>query len=393
MHRSWSWLAGLAVLVLPLAGVATVLGQEAVGVPRADPVAPSQEVTAIGDIHGDLETFRALLQRAGLTDSEDRWIGGKRHFVQTGDFLDRGAGSRGVMDLLARLEKESSAAGGRATILLGNHEIMNMAGDLVNTTVAEFAAYVDLEDPADRETHRKKILTYLRDGCPLLRSSYTRQFGAVLTESSFNRYFPPGFFGHRAALAPEGKYGRWLLTHDFVYKEGRTLYLHGGLSQRYGLLQRSQINDAVREQLRKLLDAVAKIEALGAFERSLGYRELLYLIQSERRAGGPRPELAPLFAAVLEAHESILFDEEGPLWYRGLAQGNERLLADGLRATLAAQDVDQIVIGHTQPDSLRVEGRFGNRVILIDTGMNQLVYKGCPSAVVVPLKGPVRVIE
>jgi hypothetical protein len=51
------------------------------------------------------------------------------------------------------------------------------------------------------------------------------------------------------------------------------------------------------------------------------------------------------------------------------------------------------VIGHTQPPSLRVESRFQNRVILIDTGMNQAVYHGRPSAILVLPGAEVKVWE
>jgi hypothetical protein len=97
---------------------------------------------------------------------------------------------------------------------------------------------------------------------------------------------------------------------------------------------------------------------------------------------------------VLQLWESILFDEDGPLWYRGLAdRGNERRLARDLDAMLAAQGVTRMVIGHTQPPSLRVEALFQNRVILIDTGMNQRVYGGKPSAIVLQPSGQIRVWE
>ena len=47
-------------------------------------------VVAIGDVHGSYPEFLAVLRLAGLIDQKDRWSGGKTHFVQTGDILDRG---------------------------------------------------------------------------------------------------------------------------------------------------------------------------------------------------------------------------------------------------------------------------------------------------------------
>ncbi len=76
--------------------------------------AQTGRLVAIGDIHGASGQFHALLQTLGLIDASYRWIGGTATLVQTGDFTDRGAGIRPVMDLLMRLEAEADEAGGRS---------------------------------------------------------------------------------------------------------------------------------------------------------------------------------------------------------------------------------------------------------------------------------------
>src|SRR5687768_16003412 len=81
-----------------------------------------RRVVAIGDVHGAYEQLVGVLTRAGLLDSKGRWAGGAVTLVQTGDFTDRGAGVRRVLDLLMSLEERARAGGGRAMILLGNHE-------------------------------------------------------------------------------------------------------------------------------------------------------------------------------------------------------------------------------------------------------------------------------
>ena len=65
--------------------------------------------------------------------------------------LDRGADSRRVMDLLMRLEQEAARAGGRVHLLLGNHEVMNLIGDLRYVADGEYAAYQDVETAEERE--------------------------------------------------------------------------------------------------------------------------------------------------------------------------------------------------------------------------------------------------
>ena len=75
--------------------------------PTASPT-PAR-VVAIGDIHGALDEFRTILKHAGLTDEAQRWTGGASTLVQTGDYTDRGAQVRGVLDLLIALERDAAA--------------------------------------------------------------------------------------------------------------------------------------------------------------------------------------------------------------------------------------------------------------------------------------------
>jgi serine/threonine protein phosphatase 1 len=66
---------------------------------------------AIGDIHGCLEKIVRLLDRLRYDPAADRLI-----FL--GDYIDRGPDSKGVIDLLLRLQRENPAN----IFLLGNHE-------------------------------------------------------------------------------------------------------------------------------------------------------------------------------------------------------------------------------------------------------------------------------
>ena len=85
--------------------------------------------------------FVKVLQSASLIDTKGDWAGGKTHLVQTGDVLDRGPDSKAVMDLLIKLEKQSAAAGGAVHCLIGNHEAMNVYGDLRYVSPGEYAAW------------------------------------------------------------------------------------------------------------------------------------------------------------------------------------------------------------------------------------------------------------
>lgn len=89
-------------------------------------------VIAIGDVHGDLQAFRAALRLAGVIDERDRWIGGDTLVVQTGDLLDRGDDEPEVLALIEQLP---------VLALNGNHELMNAAGDLRYVTPDGFTDY------------------------------------------------------------------------------------------------------------------------------------------------------------------------------------------------------------------------------------------------------------
>ncbi len=89
-----------------------------------------ERVVAFADVHGAYTELVTLLRETGIVDAQDHWAAGRAHVVSLGDLLDRGADSRKVMDLLMRLQDEAAAAGGQLHVVLGNHEAMNVLGDL-----------------------------------------------------------------------------------------------------------------------------------------------------------------------------------------------------------------------------------------------------------------------
>ena len=108
---------------------------------------PAQaRIIAIGDLHGDFDALESALGKAKLINSKGRWIGGNTHVVQLGDILDRRprldkvptpyqcCDEIKIMDTLYRLQKEASKYGGAVHCILGNHELMNVMGDLRYTT-------------------------------------------------------------------------------------------------------------------------------------------------------------------------------------------------------------------------------------------------------------------
>ena len=137
-----------------------------------------KRLVAIGDLHGDIAATRSALRAAGAIGDSDQWIGGELVIVQTGDVLDRGDDESDILELLDQVDKQARTAGGAVISLIGNHELMNAAGDF--------------------------------------------------------RYVTPGgmrdFGGDRAhALGPGGSWAKRIAQHDVVMIVGDTAFSHAGV--------------------------------------------------------------------------------------------------------------------------------------------------------------------
>ena len=154
-----------------------------------------KRLVAIADLHADLAAARAAFRTAGVIDEHDRWIGKDTVVVQTGDILDRGDDEQAVLDFIFKLEREARAAGGDVIMLLGNHELMNAAGDFRYVTPA---AMRDFDDAPGLDT------------------------------SKWQRV-PEQVRGRISALGPGGVYAKQLANHDVIAIVGDTLFAHAGV--------------------------------------------------------------------------------------------------------------------------------------------------------------------
>ncbi len=98
---------------------------------RIAPVAIPDDFTvfAASDLHGQLAAADRLLARAGLTDGAGTWTApAGTALVVTGDMVDRGPDSVGLVRRLASLRAQAAARGGMVVLLEGNHEIQLLGG-------------------------------------------------------------------------------------------------------------------------------------------------------------------------------------------------------------------------------------------------------------------------
>ena len=208
----------------------------------------STRIVAIGDIHGSLEGFTAILQAAGLTDTSGHWSGGRTQFIQTGDYIDRGAGTRAVMDLLMALESQASSAGGRAIALLGNHEVMNLIGETRDVTPEIFATFADANSEKRREAaweEYAKLAARVSKGEPV-PAVYGQTREAWLTTH------PPGYVEYRDAFAPRGKYGAWLRHKPIVLEANGSIFMHAGIAPETAPARLEDLNVKVQDELERI---------------------------------------------------------------------------------------------------------------------------------------------
>mmetsp|Transcript_13936 Transcript_13936/g.24400 ORF Transcript_13936/g.24400 Transcript_13936/m.24400 type:complete len:319 (-) Transcript_13936:185-1141(-) len=99
-----------------------------------------QTVYSVGDLHGDFDRFKLILERLGLASFEDgvKWTGGTSILVSTGDSVDRGEHGRAIYLGFQALAEQAPKHGGEVVNILGNHELMNLQGDLRYVHDSEF---------------------------------------------------------------------------------------------------------------------------------------------------------------------------------------------------------------------------------------------------------------
>ncbi len=163
-----------------------------------------KKMLVVSDIEGNFAAFRQLLTGNGVIDENFNWTFGEGHLVLVGDFVDRGTMVMEVLWLIYSLEEKAKAAGGYVHYILGNHEIMNMSGDL---------RYVQPRYP---------------EHAALMKMNYTQLLG------------------------PDTEIGRWLSTKNVVERVGKVLFMHAGISGYVNDLRLSlkDLNNLVRPHYR-----------------------------------------------------------------------------------------------------------------------------------------------
>lgn len=198
----------------------------------------SDKMLVLSDIEGDFEAFKMMLIGGKVIDKNFQWIYGDGHLVLLGDYFDRGLQVTECLWLVYKLEAEAEAAGGKVHFILGNHEVLNLQGDL---------QYV-----------RRK---YFEDAA-LMQEDYLR------------------WYDNNSEL------GRWLRTKNAVEKIGDYVFCHAGISPELAAsgLSLHDVNRLARRYLGKHYQDIREPDAKLVFDIKLGifwYRDAAKNLLSE----------------------------------------------------------------------------------------------------------------
>ena len=137
----------------------------------------------LSDPHGRLDCVVGLLPGNQVIDNHLHWAYGTNRLVVIGDITDRGKDVTAIYWLFYQLQQEAAEAGGSVVMLLGNHEPMELAGDM----------------------------------------RYAKPKYAILARLLGMEY--------KDMMGPDSELGRWIASWNTVSVLGRDLYVHAGIGQ------------------------------------------------------------------------------------------------------------------------------------------------------------------
>jgi hypothetical protein len=172
-----------------------------------------EKLLALSDIECSFSNTESILRAGGVIDADYNWTFGTNHLVVNGDMFSRGHDMMALLWLIYKLDNEARQAGGMVHVIIGNHEAMNLKGDVryVRPRYLEFVEKAGLEYK--------------------------------------------GLFDEHSEL------GRWLRTKNTLVRIGRNLFVHGGISPQFLELELSpaEVNRLVQRDLGKQTDELDEV--------------------------------------------------------------------------------------------------------------------------------------
>jgi len=316
-----------------------------------------ERIVAVGDLHGDYENFIKILKapEIKIIDDDHRWIAGKTHLVQIGDVMDRGPDAKKIFDLLKRLETEAAEAGGKVHMLLGNHEEMNICNIAFDrrryVTVGQLLSFLPDEYV---EKEEKKIRRKLgiqppseTDSDSTLDPNIEAFWKEKIRQSMNVRFITKRHVRWHYIREFNEKYAPWILQHNAVIKINDIVFVHAGISETYSTWPLKKLNDRLRKELEMF-------------------------------------RVANLLGKESDPNYEIVFDENGPLWFRGYSYAYPEF-EPALDRILKNLGAASIVTAHTpqQVESETQMSRYNGKVWIIDTNISSAYPIGKLSALII----------
>ena len=252
--------------------------------------------------------------------------------------MDRGPRAKDILDLIRRLEKEASAAGGMVHFLVGNHEEMNILGLSFRygyVTPEQFRSFLPADYVAAKEA---KFKAKAENGGDL-----TKLWGNLRNDSDAQILYTRTF---------NADYGAWIAEHNAVIKINDTVFLHAGFSESFSTWKLETINSVLTGELKRIM------------------KDIEYGRPSSLRS------------------TRVVYQPQGPLWHRDLVSKDEALMKDEFNRILANLGAKSMVVAHTPTQSavsFAYMNRFGERLFMIDTSISSFMGmgEGRPSALII----------
>jgi hypothetical protein len=350
--------------------------------PADEALRPDPHIVVIGEVQGAANTVTAFLEHLDLIDSDHHWSGGDTVLIQTGDLMDGGENVRNALDLFIRLQSEAASAGGQIIVLMGNHEAMNILGELRDVNYLAYQSFVG----SDSEARQKQAW---EDWVAL----HTRRAKAVGesfevtadTEADWFAIHPPGWVEYVESMRPDGIYGAWLRSLPVAVEIDDVLFIHGGIGPEVEEKDVDAINRRAQDEIQTFdkyrafmvdkdlcLPVSSAREMTEMINQEIGY--LNTLKESKRTTANPRVSNILQVQDLTQWGSWSLVDDKGPLWFRGAARWPEEQLTGTMDEILTTFDVERIVTGQSDGKERLIRTRFDNRVLLTSIDMDDNPY-------------------
>jgi len=153
-------------------------------------VYPEQnKILVTSDNEGNFNSFYSLLVSSKVMDINYNWTFEDGHLIIAGDMFDRGDNVIPCLWMVYNLEQQAKKAGGGVHFILGNHEVMNLQGNIKYVR----PKYIDLAKILFQESDEKKAYLQMMSNTNILV--------------------------------------QWIKSKNTIEKIGNKLFLHGGISE------------------------------------------------------------------------------------------------------------------------------------------------------------------